>query len=200
MVDNLYRDHLLNHNPRMTFLSAGELMSEKLERISTISSAQEASKKMRDKNVSSLVVVDENDKLKGLVTERDLVRKACVSETGSGNIPIKDIMSTFPFVTVDFSLPLEVAANVMIQNKVRHLLVINDNDMKKIVGIITPTDFVGYLKENLNVDNELNAKLLEFLREPRGEDVVQELEKEGRLRKSSQIGGQKYEDEKPRQG
>jgi len=29
---------------------------------------------------------------------------------------------------------------------------------------------------------------------------VQELEKEGRLRKSSQIGGQKYEDEKPRQG
>jgi signal-transduction protein with cAMP-binding, CBS, and nucleotidyltransferase domain len=137
-----------------------------------------------------------------IVTERDLVRKACVSDIESGNIPIKDIMSTLPLVAIDSRSPVEAAANTMtmIQNKVRHLLVINDNDMNKIVGIITPTDFVGYLKENLNVDNELNAKLLEFLREPRGEDVVQELEKEGRLRKSSQIGGQKYEDEKPRQG
>jgi CBS domain-containing protein len=201
MVDNLYRDQMLIHIPRMTFLSAGELMSEKLERISTISSAQEASKKMRDKNVSSLVVIEaNNNKPMGIVTERDLVRKACVRDIGAGNIPIKDIMSTLPLVAIDSRSTVEAAANKMIQNKVRHLLVINDNDMNKIVGIITPTDFVGYLKENLNVDNELNAKLLEFLREPRGEDIVQELEKEGRLRKSSQIGGQKYEDEEPRQG
>jgi CBS domain-containing protein len=184
----------------MTISSAGELMTENLETVSIVCSAQEASKRMRDKNVSSLVVVDENDKPKGLITERDLVRKACVSGKGSGNIPIKDIMSTFPFVTVDSSLPLEVAANVMIQNKVRHLLVTKDNDINKIIGIITPTDFVGYLKENLNIDNELNATLLEYLREPRGEDIVQELEQEGKLKKDSQTGGQKYEDEKPRQG
>ena len=185
----------------MTFLTAGELMTEKLERISTISSAQEASKKMRDKNVSSLIVIEpNNNKPMGIVTERDLVRKACVRDIGSGNIPIKDIMSTLSLVTVDSRSTVEVAANTMIQNKVRHLLVINDDDINKIAGIITPTDFVGYLKENLNVDNELNAKLLEFLREPRGEDLVQELEQEGRIRKSSHVGGQKYEDEKPRQG
>lgn len=201
MVDNLYRDQMLIHIPRMTFLTVGELMSEKLERISTISSAQEASKKMRDKNVSSLIVIEaNNNKPMGIVTERDLVRKACVRDIGSGNIPIKDIMSTLPLVAIDSRSPVEAAANTMIQNKVRHLLVINDNDINKIAGIITPTDFVGYLKENLNMDNELNAKLLEFLREPRGEDVVQELEQEGRLPKSSQTGGQMYEDEKPRQG
>jgi hypothetical protein len=82
---------------------------------------------------------------------------------------------------------------------VRHLLVAKDDDRTKILGIITPTDFVGYLKENLNVDKELNARLLEFLKEP-GEEVVQELEQEGKLRKDSQKGGQEYEDEKPRQG
>ena len=185
----------------MTILSAEELMTENLETISTISSAQEASKRMRDKNVSSLLVIDDNNnKPTGIVTERDLVRKACTSSIESGNILMKDIMSTSPFITIDSSLPVEVAANIMIQNKVRHLLVTNDNDINKIVGIITPTDFVGYLRENLNVDNELNAKLLEFLREPRGEDIVQELEQEGKLRTNSQTGGQKYEDEKPRQG
>ena len=159
-------------------------MTEKLERISNISSAQEASKKMRDKNVSSVIVIEaNNNKPIGIVTERDLVRKACVRDIGTGNIPIKEIMSTLPLVAIDSRSPVEVAANTMIQNKVRHLLVIDDNDINKIVGIITPT-----------------AKLLEFLREPRGEDIVQELEQEGRIRKSSQVGGQKYEDEKPRQG
>jgi CBS domain-containing protein len=184
----------------MTIRSAGELMTENLETVTTISSAQEASKKMRDKNVSSLVVIDTSvNKPTGIVTERDLVRKACVSGIESGNISTKDIMSTSPFVTIDSRSPVEEAANLMIHNKVRHLLVTKDNDINKIVGIITPTDFVGYLKENLKVDNELNARLLEFLREPR-EDIVQELEQEGKLQKDSQRGGQKFEDEKPRQG
>jgi CBS domain-containing protein len=183
----------------MTILSVRELMTEHIEIISTVSSAQEASKKMRDKNVSLLLVMD-GDKPVGIVTERDLVRKACVSGIGNSNIPIKDIMSTSPFITVDSTLPVEEAANVMIQNKVRHLLVTNNNDITKIVGVATPTDFIGYLKENLNLDNKLNAKLLEFLREPREENIVQELEQEGKLQRDSQRGGQEYEDEQPRQG
>lgn len=183
----------------MTILSVGGLMTEHIEIISSVSSAQEASRKMRDKNVSLLLVM-EGDKPVGIVTERDLVRKACVSGTGNSNIPVKDIMSTSPFITVDSTLPVEEAANVMIQNKVRHLLVTNNNDITKIVGVITPTDFIGYLKENLNLDNKLNAKLLEFLREPRGENIVQELEQEGKLQRDSQRGGQEYEDEQPRQG
>ena len=183
----------------MTILSVGGLMTEHIEIISTISSAQEASRKMRDKNVSLLLVM-EGDKPAGIVTERDLVRKACVSGTGNSNIQVKDIMSTSPFITVGSTLPVEEAANVMIRNKVRHLLVTNNNDITKIVGVITPTDFIGYLKENLNLDNKLNAKLLEFLREPRGEDIVQELEQEGKLQRDSQRGGQEYEDEQPRQG
>ena len=184
MVDNLYRDQMLNHIPRMTFLFAGELMSEKLERISTISSAQEASKKMRDKNVSSLVVIEaNNNKPMGIVTERDLVRKACVRDIGAGNIPIKDIMSTLPLVAIDSRSTVEAAANTMIQNKVRHLLVINDNDMNKIAGIITPTDFVGYLKENLNVDNELNAKLLGIFKRTKRRRYSARIGKRGEITK-----------------
>jgi CBS domain-containing protein len=183
----------------MTILSVGGLMTEHIEIISTVSSAQEASRKMRDKNVSLLLVM-EGDKPAGIVTERDLVRKACVSGIGNRNIPVKDIMSTSPFITADSTLPVEEAANVMIRNKVRHLLITNNNDITKILGVITPTDFIGYLKENLNLDNKLNAKLLEFLREPKGEDIVQELEQEGKLQRDSQRGGQEYEDEHPRQG
>ena len=64
---------------------------------------------------------------------------------------------------------------------------------------MTPTDFVGYLKENLNV-NEANAKILESLRGEEAQNVVEELEEQGILEKDSQKGGQEYENEEPRQG
>jgi signal-transduction protein with cAMP-binding, CBS, and nucleotidyltransferase domain len=98
-------------------------------------------------------------------------------------------------------LPVEAAAaDVMIQNKVRHLLVVENNDINRPLGIVTPTDFVACLKENLNV-NEVNARILESLkRQEEEENVVEELEQEGKLKKNSQKGGQEYEDEEPRQG
>ena len=189
----------------MATIFVGELMTQKLETIGTLSSAQQASKKMRDNNVSSLVVIDDsNNKPTGIVTERDLVRKVCVNDTSgsnSSNMLIKNIMSSSPLVTIDARLPVEAAADVMIQNKVRHLLVVENNDINRPLGIVTPTDFVAYLKENLNV-NEVNARILESLKrqEEEEENVVEELEQEGKLKKNSQKGGQEYEDEEPRQG
>ena len=191
----------------MAIIFVGELMTQKLETIGTLNSAQEAAKKMRDNNVSSLVVIDDsNNKPTGIVTERDLVRKVCVNDTNgsnsSSNMLIKNIMSSSPLVTIDARLPVEAAADVMIQNKVRHLLVVENNDINRPLGIVTPTDFVAYLKENLNV-NEVNARILESLKrqeEEEEENVVEELEQEGKLKKNSQKGGQEYEDEEPRQG
>jgi CBS domain-containing protein len=185
-----------------TTIFVGELMTQKLETIGTLSSAQEAAKKMRDKNVSSLVVIDDsNNKPTGIVTERDLVRTVCVNgTTNSSDIMIKNIMSSSPLVTIDAKMPVEAAADIMIQNKVRHLLVVENNNIYRLLGIVTPTDFVAYLKENLNV-NEANAKILESLRrQGEEENIVKDLEQEGKLKKNSQKGGQEYEDEEPRQG
>jgi signal-transduction protein with cAMP-binding, CBS, and nucleotidyltransferase domain len=184
----------------MATILVGELMTQKLETIGTSSSSQEASKKMKDNNISSLIVIDDsNNKPTGIVTERDLVRKVCVNDRSSSkNMLIKNIMSS-PLVTIDARLPVEAAADVMIQNKVRHLLVVEDNDINRPLGIVTPTDFVGYLKENLNV-NEGNAKILESLRGEEAQNVVEELEEQGILEKDSQKGGEEYENEEPRQG
>ena len=151
----------------MTTISIGELMTEKLETINTSSSAQEASKKMRDKNVSSLVVIDKknNNKPTGIITERDLVRKVCVNDASSSSIIIQHIIMSSPLVTIDASSSVEAAADIMIQNKVRHLLVVKNNDIGRPLGIITSTDFTGYLKENLNIIDDVNAKIIESLKE-----------------------------------
>jgi len=198
----------------MAAISIGGLMTERLKTIESSSTAQEASKKMRDNNISSLVVVDNknNNKPIGIVTERDLVRTVCVNDANSSKMLIKNIMSS-PLVTIDSRSSVEVAADIMTQNKVRHLLVVEENpdttnskddncNITRPLGIITPSDFVGYLKENLNID-DVNAKILESLKEQgerEGEQAVEELEQQGELKEHSQIGGEKYEGEKPRQG
>ncbi len=43
-------------------------------------SVQESARKMKEKNVSSLLVVGKDGNPKGLITERDLVRKACIND------------------------------------------------------------------------------------------------------------------------
>jgi CBS domain-containing protein len=141
----------------------GELMTHKLQTIEGSSSVRDAAKKMRDKNISSLVVVNSSNKPIGIITERDLVRKVCASDSSSKNTNVKDILSDV-LVTTDALSEVGVAADIMIQNKVRHLLVVEGDDITKPLGIITPTDFAGYLKENLNIDN-VNAKILESLKE-----------------------------------
>ena len=142
--------------------SIAEIMTEKLETIFISSSSQDAAKKMRDKDVSSLVVTDNNKKPIGILTERDLVRKICTNDINSRDVLIKDILSS-PLLTIDSKLSLEGAANAMIHNKVRHLLVV-DSTIDRPIGIITATDFASYLKENVDMD-EVNAKILESLKE-----------------------------------
>lgn len=138
-------------------------MSNKLETIEASDSVQEAAKKMRDKRISSLLVLDSSNKPIGIITERDLVRKVCANDSSSKNTMVIDIMS-IGLVTTDGISEVGVAVDIMMQNKVRHLLVLEGGEITKPLGIITPTDFVGYLRENLDID-DVNAKILESLKE-----------------------------------
>ncbi len=138
-------------------------MSNKLETIEASDSVQEAAKEMRDKRISSLLVLDSSNKPIGIITERDLVRKVCANDSSSKNTMVIDIMS-IGLVTMDGISEVGVAVDKMMQNKVRHLLVLDGGEITKPLGIITPTDFVSYLRENLDID-DVNAKILESLKE-----------------------------------
>src|SRR5918995_3887308 len=115
--------------------TVGQLMTKKLETINPSNNAQEAAKKMRDKKVSSLVVtIPLEDKPIGIVTERDLVRQVCTKDVSSNSIIVHEIMSS-PIATIDANSSVEVAADIMIQDKVRHLIVMKDEN-KKVLGIV----------------------------------------------------------------
>jgi CBS domain-containing protein len=142
-------------------LTIGDILGKKLESIEEMSSVQEAAKKMKDKDVSSLVVIDVDGKPQGLVTERDLVRKVCVNDASMKTVTSKEIMSS-PLITIKSNSTPSAAADMMLKNNVRHLLVVDDKSKSnKPIGIITPLDFARYQDYTTNEDKEAIEKVLE---------------------------------------
>jgi CBS domain-containing protein len=141
-------------------LTVADIMRKKLESIEQTNSVQEAAKKMKDKNVSSLLIVDADGKPQGLVTERDIVRKVCINDVHPSTVTNTDIMSS-PLITISSNSSPPTAADMMIQNNVRHLLVFDDKDNAP-VGIITPRDFTRYQEYAANEDKDAIEKVLEY--------------------------------------
>ena len=123
-----------------------DIMSTKLETIRSFESAKEAANKMLEKNVSSLLVVDKDGQAIGIITERDIARGVCTHDVLSKEFKVLHLM-TSPLSTIDPNLSPEMAANLMLQDKVRHLVVKEED---KTVGIVTATNFIDYLNEQLD--------------------------------------------------
>jgi CBS domain-containing protein len=145
--------------------SIGDFMTRRIETISASTSVQEAAKKMKDKDISSLVVVDDRNKPLGLITERDIVRKVCIYDNTISSVKNSAILS-FPLITIKSDSTPEAAADLLIENKIRHLLVVDKEDADKPVGIITPMDFTRY-QDSRKSDSESNpvTRILEYYRD-----------------------------------
>lgn len=99
----------------------------------------EAIKLMAEKNVGALLVTDQ-EKLVGILSERDYTRKVVLKGKSSRETPVSEIISTDP-VTVSPAEKVVDCMRLMTQNRVRHLPVLNGD---KIVGIISIGDLVNW--------------------------------------------------------
>ena len=140
-----------------------EIMSKKIETIEESASVQELALKMKDKNISSLLVVDNFGKSKGLITERDLIRKVCVKDICTSQVIVKEIMS-LPLITINSNESPSTAIDIMLQHNIRHLLVVDDEtEINQPIGIVTPRDLTRYqefTRDDANKDNL--EKILEY--------------------------------------
>lgn len=105
--------------------------------ISPSSPVIDALKVMADKNIGSLVVV-ENDAYMGLLTERDYARKVILKGKSSADTLVNEIMSTgLPRITPDNSI--DTCMHIMSESNIRYLPVF---DHDKLCGIISINDVV----------------------------------------------------------
>ena len=92
----------------------------------------EADAKLGEYRISGAPVVDENNKLLGILTNRDMRFEKDFSKTAS------EVMTKMPLVTADPSISIEDAAEVMHQNKIEKLPIIDATG--KLHGLYTIKD------------------------------------------------------------
>lgn len=135
-----------------------DIMTKKIVTIKQEKTGLDAAKLMNDHGISSLIV-ENNQKHVGIITERDVVSKICCRDLQPSKVKIVDIMSNIR-VYANPNTPIEVAVQRMVNHKIRRLPVIEGG---KIVGIVTVTDLAKELRKTILEEgllselSELNA-------------------------------------------
>ena len=101
-------------------------------------SVLDAIKLMADKGISSVLVV-EDGKLAGILTERDYARKVIIKGRASDTTPVRDIM-TAEVITATSQQTVNQCMAMMTAKKCRHLPVVDDGEL---VGLISIGDLVN---------------------------------------------------------
>lgn len=113
-----------------------EIMHRGAEVIDPNTTIRDAAAKMRADNVGALPV-GENDRLIGMVTDRDIVVRAVADNRNPGTTAVRDVMSEriyYCFEAVD----VDEAAHIMADHQVRRLPVLNRD--KRLVGMLALAD------------------------------------------------------------
>lgn len=103
-------------------------------------SIKKAAQRMKEVDSGSLIVMDRG-MLVGIMTERDIVRRIVAEGKSSKTTLVSEIMSK-PVITSSPKTPVSETAKIMIRYRIRRLPVTRG---KKVVGIVTTTDYARYL-------------------------------------------------------
>jgi len=117
-------------------MRVSEVMTRNVECIAPDATLQEAAAKMKSRDVGLLPVCD-NDRLVGMITDRDITVRASAEGEAPTVIRVRDVMT--PEVVYCFEDALvENAALLMQEKQVRRLVVVNQ--AKRLVGIVSLGD------------------------------------------------------------
>ena len=113
------------------------LMKRDLAKVAYSATVLEAAKMMRERKIGS-VFIEQNERIVGIVTEADIVRRAIAVGHMPGFIPVSTIMSS-PVIGNDGKRPITEAADLMQRSPTRHLAVLQCGD---IVGVLSVRDLL----------------------------------------------------------
>ena len=106
----------------------------------------DAKNNMKEHSIGGIPIIDEDGKLLGIVTNRDLRFEK------NNNRPIAEVMTSENLVTVSEGTSLDEAEVILQKNKIEKLPVVNDQD--KLIGLITFRDITKLTqKPNANKDS-----------------------------------------------
>jgi len=121
--------------------------------VSAEESLRVAAHLMEDHGVGSLVVIDEETRPVGMLTDRDIVIAVAGKGRDPGSTPVSRVMSK-PVVTVTGGAPVGVAIRFMRQYSIRRIPIV-DSQSGRLKGILTTDDVIQLLAEEFSGAAEL---------------------------------------------
>jgi CBS domain-containing protein len=119
---------------------------EKLVIISAMSTVREALSLMKEHKVRSVIVnKNTDDGAYGLLTFKNILQSIVAEDGDIDLLNVYDIAST-PAFSVSRKLDVKYAARMMVQNSIKRLLVLDNNELH---GILTMTDIIGILMDSV---------------------------------------------------
>jgi CBS domain-containing protein len=109
-----------------------------------------------EKRISSVIVIDKENRPLGIVTERDLVERVCLTNLNAKDVLVEDIMSS-PLITIMAYDSVDTASRVMLSNKIKRLPVLEADS--RIIGVISVTDITKHLSKILLDDYNRHRSL-----------------------------------------
>ncbi|UOD50897.1 DUF294 nucleotidyltransferase-like domain-containing protein [Orrella daihaiensis] len=114
---------------------------------------RQALENMDEMRVGSILVIDPSGQLAGILTRYDLLKRVVLSEIDL-NIPISNVM-TKNLKTLQADDTVEAAANLMMQESIRHVPVLQHNE---VVGLISERDLFTFQRFSVgNIGAEIRA-------------------------------------------
>jgi CBS domain-containing protein len=139
-----------------------ELMSKK-NVVSIYSNSEitafDISKLMVKNKVGSVLVINHSNFPIGIVTERDIIKKVCVTNTLPNEMKVDKIMSS-PVITIMSYDSIETAAQKMTNYKIKRLPVLEED--QQIVSILSLSDITRHLSKIL-VDDYKRFRFLKSM-------------------------------------
>ncbi|MGW5684777.1 CBS domain-containing protein [Nonomuraea sp. NPDC003754] len=123
--------------------TARDLMSPGVECIAAHETLDRAAQMMREMNVGALPVCGSDDRLKGIITDRDIVVNCIASGRDPSRTTAGDMATGLVWVPADATV--EEALSRMEEHQIRRLPVI---DQHRIVGMITEADLAKHLPDD----------------------------------------------------
>jgi CBS domain-containing protein len=131
-----------------------EVMSSDCTCIGEHETLVEAAKQLAKLDVGAMPICGEDDKLKGMLTDRDIVVKALARGLDPSSTEAGELGEGKPIVVGDTD-SVDTALRTMKEHKIRRLPVIDDN--KKLVGIVSQGDLAT------SIDEEQVGELVEVI-------------------------------------
>jgi CBS domain-containing protein len=136
--------------------TAREIMTPNPTIVKTDASVADIAKRLRDEDIGAVIVCNEDNRIEGLITDRDIAVEIVAGGKDASGTKAGDLLSGMETVTIGADDDVREAVRTMKDHAVRRLPVI---DGDRVIGMVSLADLAR------SVDDELAGELLRTISE-----------------------------------